>query len=343
MKGSKSVKALQEVLQEEGYNVKRLKINDDGSLKSYRYRDDDIIINWGNSVDNTPKPFTINPQELVAVAVDKLKTFELFDGLVPIPRFTTDKQEALSWGTNVYARTKLRGHSGDGIIYYESGTGDLIDAPLYTEAVQNDGEYRVHIFKREVILYQKKSRRRNDDGEVDTPNQDDSRIRNLASGWVYRTGYLTPMEDVVNLAKDAVMTLGLDFGVVDIIRSDNDEQRFKVLEVNTAPGLGNTRTLEAYRRAFTELFSGQDITPYDVSEEIADDLTELIERRDEMINSIASVPTGDWFTGTITTSTQPERGIEQIRAEVIDTMEDIIYEVEGRFQVLLEKLDNQDE
>lgn len=124
----------------------------------------------------------------------------------------------------------------------------LPEAPLYTRAIANAGEYRVHVFNGRVILYQKKSRRVDDDGNVVTAEGAEADVRNLESNWVYRTGNLRRLERVELLAIDAVRALGLDFGAVDIIM--DGEGAVYVLEVNTAPGLGNTNTREAYRRAF---------------------------------------------------------------------------------------------
>jgi len=124
-------------------------------------------------------------------------------------------------------------------------------APLYTAGVSNKGEYRVHVFDGEVILYQKKSRRVGEDGEVVTAEGEEADVRNLASNWIYRTGNLNRLERIEDLAIDAILALGLDFGAVDIIM-DNEGDVF-VLEVNSAPGLGNTDTLDAYVSVFNEM------------------------------------------------------------------------------------------
>lgn len=128
---------------------------------------------------------------------------------------------------------------------------ELSDAPLYTKGVSNAGEYRVHVADGEVILYQKKSRKVDEEGNVITPDGEEADVRNLASNWVYRTGNLRRLERVEDLAVLAINELGLDFGSVDIIM-DTDGEVY-VLEVNTASGLGNTDTQVAYDRAFRGL------------------------------------------------------------------------------------------
>lgn len=233
-----------------------------------------------------------NPPEAVAVTVNKLKTFEqLQDEEIPVVPFTSSKETAEDWllsGEKVFVRHKLTGHSGEGIevikseehldtnqlqrisselsaIGYDSLSQvvngeiesldnesiELPDAPLYTIGISNAGEYRVHVFDGDVILYQKKSRRVDDDGNVVTAEGAEADVRNLASNWIYRTGNLKPLERVENLAIDAIRALNLDFGAVDIIM-DNDGEVY-VLEVNSAPGLGNTDTKQAYVDAINSL------------------------------------------------------------------------------------------
>ena len=51
----------------------------------------------------------------------------------------------------------------------------------------------------------------------------------------------------------AIKALGLDFGAVDIIYNEAEDQHY-VLEVNTAPGLEGT-TLQKYTEAILEMSS----------------------------------------------------------------------------------------
>lgn len=278
--GSASVKKLKTAL-----NALIIKVDN----SHYRYRDTHTIINWGNSRRpswmSTDVP-VLNSPEAVYAASNKLQTFhKLEEHNVPCVLFTSYTATAYGWleqGKKVFVRHSVTGHSGEGIevitpqenhseevtqmsnrlieIGYQFAADYLIDqieiptmtdvpdAPLYTLGVQNHGEYRVHVFGGEVILYQKKSRRVDEDGNVATPDGEEADVRNLASNWVYRTGNLRRLERVEQLAIDAVQALGLDFGAVDIIK--DEEGNVLVLEVNSAAGLGNTETLEAYTRAF---------------------------------------------------------------------------------------------
>ena len=251
-----------------------------------------VVINWGNSSIPqwfTEDTKILNHPNKVAVATNKLATLsKLKENGVPTVPFTDDQDIADLWvcdGNKVYARHKLDGHSGEGIEVIQPSNrtfaiqeaqrlldsagleqiADILDleyqsvldeesvptAPLYTLGVSNNGEYRVHVFKDEVILYQKKSRRLIDEDEVDVPTDEQSDIRNLESGWVYRTGNLERLERIEHLALDTIKALGLDFGAVDIIM--DSEGAVFVLEVNTAPGLGNTQTKDAYINAFNSM------------------------------------------------------------------------------------------
>lgn len=209
-----------------------------------------IVLNYGNSsMPDWASGETrfINHPEAVARAANKHLTFlELNRADVSIPRFTTNINHARYWaddGYNVYCRTKLTGHSGDGVVV-ATNRDEVVAAKLYTRGILLKGEYRVHVFGDEVILYQKKSRKVDEDGNILVPEGEQALVRNLASGWVYRTGNLKRLERVEELALQAIKAMELDFGAVDIAM--DTEGRVYVLEVNTAPGLGNQDTLLAY-------------------------------------------------------------------------------------------------
>ena len=123
-----------------------------------------------------------------------------------------------------------------------SSIEELVAAPLYTQGIEKDKEYRVHVFKGQVIDYQQKKQR--------IGVESDSTIRNHSTGWVYTRISVVLPEGVKEQAIKAVDALGLDFGAVDIC-TDLEGTPF-VLEVNTAPGLEGT-TLEKYIEAFKGL------------------------------------------------------------------------------------------
>jgi carbamoylphosphate synthase large subunit len=214
-----------------------------------------VIINWGNH--KWPNWFTdedgqavhsmLNECDAVDVARNKLLTFlSLKDEGVSIPQFTTERSVANDWLRNagpVLERHSLTGSRGSGIVYRESGT--VNEAPLYVRYVPKKAEYRVHVFKEEVIDVQQKRKSKSYEGTVDT------KIRNHGNGWVFCRDNVSPNPAVTSSAVAAIKALGLDFGAADVIWNEKQQKAY-VLEVNTAPGLEGT-TLEKYVNAFKGL------------------------------------------------------------------------------------------
>jgi hypothetical protein len=233
--GSQSAKDLANAL-----DIKRIKPT---FVRKLRH----IIINWGKQ-SNTQVGFIqgkdLNNPSAVARACNKLLTFTSLSNKSYLPIWCTDKGtalELLSIYGKIYCRTNLTGHSGSGIVIAEFPE-QLVDAPLYTVNAKHKDEYRVHVFKGEVIDVQKKKRK------LDFEGISASGIRNLANGWVYARNDVTIPSEVTNAAIDAVSSLGLDFGAVDIGWNQHLAKAI-LFEVNTAPGLVGT-TLEKYTEAF---------------------------------------------------------------------------------------------
>lgn len=223
----------------------------------YRYKEGDIVINWGagdspwTSVDGKQ---VANQPEAIRNASNKLTAFNAFkEHNVSIPEFTTDKVVAQGWvrdGTVVMCRTKLQGHSAEGLVVAEK-VEDVVNAPLYTKYVPKKHEYRVHVLRGpnnpegSIIVIQRKAKR-HDAEKVDY------KVRNLANGFVYVLDDVAHVPaSVLEESRKAVQALGLAFGAVDVIYNERANSSY-VLEINTAPGL-EERTAEAYANAFLAL------------------------------------------------------------------------------------------
>ncbi len=212
------------------------------------------IINWGNSAfyrDMTYEVDLFNHPDAVAKAVNKLEAFKALDGHCPIPEWTESAVGALEWlvrdHTAVVARTKLTGHSGEGIVITDPlnpAQEPLPDAPLYTKYIKKIQEYRLHVFRDKVFFIQRKARNKEIPDE-----QVNWKIRNHANGFIFAHQDVDVPEGAKQYAIAAVRALGLDFGAVDIICTKQLE--WFVLEVNTACGLEGT-TLEKYTEIFKE-------------------------------------------------------------------------------------------
>lgn len=231
----------------------------------FRGREDKTIINWGASrlPEEVAKCNIINNPTNVGNASNKLRFFEMMAAgelNVRIPAFTTNYREMLDSmsesGNTWFARTVLNGHSGEGIVpvnnanymqVHEEHT--LPQIPLFVEYVKKRQEYRVHVFRGQVVDVQRKARDR------DVPDdQVNWQIRNHSNGFVFaRQGESLGEvpEDCLTQSINAVTECGLDFGAVDVIFNDQEQVAY-VLEVNTSPGLTGT-TLTNYANLFREV------------------------------------------------------------------------------------------
>lgn len=220
----------------------------------FKPRVGDVVVNWGSSaVPDFAPAATLNAD--VGVAQCKLASLRAMrDADVAVPRFTHTKENVLDaiafdgWSYPIVCRTKLRGHSGDGIVIAENAE-QLVDAPLYTQYVKKKDEYRVHVMRHEddfdIFFIQRKARKL----DVENP---DWRVRNLAGGFVFAEQDLNDVpHDVRVQACAALKALGLDFGGVDVIWNEKEGKAY-ILEVNTACGL-EERTADKYAEALNNL------------------------------------------------------------------------------------------
>lgn len=218
------------------------------------------VINWGCAsmeriAELSPCRIIQHPT-LVGYCSNKRKFFEVMsdggEAVIPrMPEFTTDQTVAQAWsasGCLVVARTVLNGHSAEGLVLIEPNTPSeaFTAAPLYTKYVKKLSEWRVHIVAGNVIDVQKKMKRR--EFEQD---ERDTRIRNLANGYIFAREFDDLPDDVIEQGKRAFNCSGLDFGAVDVIYNRQQNQAY-VLEINTAPGLCGT-TLTKYAEALGAL------------------------------------------------------------------------------------------
>ena len=210
------------------------------------------VLNWGNSsapVGTGPFASVSNSFASVALASNKLATFRALENKdgIRIPAFTTDPAVANTWrvdNQSVVCRTKLSGHSGDGIILSSGVDVELPRAPLYVQYIKKQKEFRVHVVYGEVIDVQEKRKRSDLPEGFETNYQ----VRNHQTGWVYCRENIEVPVDLRAMAIRAVQELGLDFGAVDLIYNEKRNESY-CLEVNTAPGLEGT-TVNKYAEAF---------------------------------------------------------------------------------------------
>ena len=234
---SKSAVALSRAL-----NIKRLKRTN----SKFRPRSTDIILNWG-VVDTLPNAQYLNSPQAVSIAADKLATFRALDSKVSIPEWSTSLPES----DDVWvARTTLYGHSGEGIVV---GTPDTLpSAPLYTRYISKVAEYRAIVINSKVVDFKQKLRKR--DQSEDNPEgfsgERNEHVWNHGSGYVFARNGIRHPETANTLAIDALNSIDLTYGAVDII--EDSEGTLYILEINTKFG-NEGATLDLVAEAFKEL------------------------------------------------------------------------------------------
>ena len=241
--GSASVVALQQAIIAKG--IRCIRVKPDGV---YRPLAIDNIINWGMKVvPNWVAPM-LNKPEHVGMASNKLTTLnKLSLAEISIPEYTTEYNVLSQWlenGHTVIARHSLNGHSGEGIQILRGPNDFTRDAPLYTKYKKKRSEYRVHVFNGTVIDVQEKRKQANFER-----TDDQALVRSHQNGWIFcREDIEFETENhkvrLHGIACMAILALGLQFGAVDIIYNQRDDNYY-VLEINTAPGLEGT-TLNTY-------------------------------------------------------------------------------------------------
>lgn len=235
-----------------------------------------VILNWGSSrvPDWAQRAGArgvkiLNNLEKVNVAGNKLHALQaLKNAGVSVPEFTTDLNVARRWvntGGTVVERHNLRGNSGEGIRIVNLDDGDMpstiTQAPLYTKFIPKTAEFRVHVFRGQVIDYIEKKRQL---AENRGPNFN-KYVSSVHQGWVFSRTNIRDMADVRNMAIKAVAALGLDFGAVDVIYYEGVPY---VLEVNTAPGLAGI-TLVKYANAIRSYMGVADLPAATVNQIVA--------------------------------------------------------------------------
>lgn len=165
--------------------------------------------------------------------IDKCTQYRYFTANdIPCPEYTFVREQACDWVSNgnvVFARTLTRASEGKGIVVAET-VDQLVDAPVYTKYAKKKREFRVHIFKDQVVQVVEKRKRSGWGGPRDT------RIRNTANGYVFCRDVVDPPAGLREVALRASLVTNSDFRGVDIGYNELKDQLF-VIEVNSAPGI----------------------------------------------------------------------------------------------------------
>src|SRR5690606_12392467 len=142
------------------------------------------------------------------------------------------------------------GWVGMDIVMYEDDPAEFHKSEFWSQYKKKKSEFRVHIFKGDIIALQMKAVRVTDaQGNPIPADTIDFRIRNHRNGFIFKRNDLSVPNDVIEQAKLAFNSIpDLDFGAVDVIYNSYENKAY-VFEVNTAPGL-ERETLTDYLKAF---------------------------------------------------------------------------------------------
>lgn len=169
---------------------------------------------------------------------DKLFQYEwLAANEVPALPFTTSGEQVSNWlkeGKTVFARTLTRASEGKGIVVCEPDVQSIPFAKVYTQYRKKKKEFRVHVYKDQVVQVLEKRKRK----DFNEENRD-TRIRNTANGYVFCSDGVVEPVGIRELALAASKVTSSDFRGVDIGYNEKLNELF-VIEVNSAPGIQGT-------------------------------------------------------------------------------------------------------
>lgn len=231
----------------------------------------EYLIRWGSrsGAGYRPSEDVINSQQSIQNCSDKLSSLrQMSDGGIPVPEFTTDRDEIRdTFGYPALGRAENHTRGQDVNLIMQWRDAYLTDGNDYfIEYIPTQYEYRYHVIDGEVVQIHEKRLQSDEDNHA--------YIRNHETGWVF----VEPRSDTPDnqLAIDAVGSLGMDFGAVDIIKTEpelaesGDYEDAYVLEVNSAPSLEETN-LEIYGEKFAEMVGLEDYPGMDAVEWDDDD------------------------------------------------------------------------
>lgn len=213
----------------------------------------EIMLRWG-AVDNVAQ----RPGRVINKRDAILKASNKFTSLVHMSQHGVRVPPSYAAGHYVElpAFGRKRHHTGGTDIMFCIQQSDVEravaqGADYFVKYIPTRREYRIHVAFGEAIRVNEKVL-----SEVATNTT--PWIRNWHNGYRFLRPRTRLADSEKQMAIDAVNSLDLDFGAVDLVIGD--DQRPYVLEVNTAPGLVDTDSgegigIDAYLEVFRPIFS----------------------------------------------------------------------------------------
>lgn len=191
-----------------------------------------VLLRWGNSESfpTSRVQLELNTAEAVSNASNKLRMMQLLkENNISMPEFTTtlDNIESMKDESgNYYIRSK------QGVVRYGNDFNPITDSYASKPIPNKRREYRVHVFNGKIVaIYEKIPHGRGEENFSQPALFKSFNCHfSLSDPSISRCN-----ETGQQLAIDAVRSLGLLFGGVDVIR--DKDGNFFCCEVNSAPGL----------------------------------------------------------------------------------------------------------
>jgi glutathione synthase/RimK-type ligase-like ATP-grasp enzyme len=205
-----------------------------------------VLLRWGSRLP-VPCDLEINPASAIARASNKFRTFSILSSNnIPVPVFgrTFEEVWALCPNAAILGR-KDNSSGGRGIEIIRRGSQPEHEHDFYAQFIRSSREFRVHVVDGTVIRVQGKYH--------DHPGHPlAGYIKNHATGYRFRTPRNKLRQSRLDDAIESVRLLGLDFGAVDMILTDDGNHH--ILEVNTGPACSPLTALQ-YVTALCELIT----------------------------------------------------------------------------------------
>lgn len=221
-----------------------------------RYHSGDIVVvRWGSST-HADMEYAINSAESIRTAANSIRSLIAMH-TAEVPTLEFYREIPLDESVYPILGRRLYHRAGLDIVWCNTPTeAELSDRYYFTRYTQIDIEFRVHVFGDEVIRIFKKVPRTTDAHNM---------IRTSKLGWGYKRVSLSNYPLGQTIAVNAVKSLGLIFGGVDIGWS-RDKREYVVFEVNTGPSL-NTVSLRYYAERFAVYLAQLEEVRYDIPPE----------------------------------------------------------------------------
>jgi hypothetical protein len=203
---------------------------------SYRYVEGDVVLNWG-LYGHRPYPISFNQFDAVGICTSKQRSYKAFKAHnVPTVDVTQSRDTARRWlvdGHTVYARSQDSGCLGAGITVCKPGQRTQLPVvEFYTKGFPATREFRIYVYKQQVIrLYEKK----------EPAGKDLDKDVRASDEWLYcHLGLERYPASLLLASIGATNAVGLDFAGVDIALDRGDN--VCVYEVNSAPWMSRSVT-----------------------------------------------------------------------------------------------------